>query len=240
MAKGITLTPTTTNQPSTRQNPDKISKSFVNSNASDGNDLPQAQPQVFPENETERNLRIRRLFDELDKDKTGFIDKHNIQTTFERLKHLPARKKYASELLEKMSEDDDLVDFDEFKAYVEEKEKELWEVFRQIDKSNDMKLQPEEIEQALAKAGKCQYWIYIGDGCLRICVQRMIAYVSPSLVTTSTLPGIHCTKQELRKFMEALDKDGNGVIDFNEWRDFLLVCCYQHSCSNQFINDLLF
>ncbi|CAG8670286.1 7854_t:CDS:2, partial [Paraglomus occultum] len=57
----------------------------------------------------------------------------------------------------------------------------------QIDKSNDMKLQPEEIEQALAKAG------------------------------------IHCTKQELQKFMEALDKDGNGVIDFNEWRDFLLL-----------------
>ena len=52
---------------------------------------------------------------------------------------------------------DGVVDFDEFKAFVEEKEKELLKLFLEIDKSNDMKLQPEELENALRKSGKNQF-----------------------------------------------------------------------------------
>ncbi|CAG8807112.1 10307_t:CDS:2, partial [Racocetra fulgida] len=102
----------------------------------------------------------------------------------------PAQKKYASELLLKCdTSEDGLVDFQEFKCFVEEKEKELLKVFLDIDKSHDMRLQPEELENALKKA------------------------------------------VELKKFIDTMDKDGNGVIDFSEWRDFLLVCSKHYHIS---------
>ncbi|CAG8442925.1 9279_t:CDS:2 [Ambispora leptoticha] len=142
----------------------------------------------YHENEAARVARIRKVFDELDKNGTGFLDREKIQKGLSELKNLPARNKYASELLQRCdTSKDGLVDFQEFKTFVEEKEKELWKLFVEIDKSRDMALQPEELEGALWKAG------------------------------------IHCTKQELKNFIHTMDKDGNGVIDFGEWRDFLLL-----------------
>lgn len=35
--------------------------------------------------------------------------------------------------------------------------------------------------------------------------------------------GVHCSMADLKKFIGLMDKDRNGVIDFSEWRDFLLV-----------------
>ncbi|CAG8433749.1 11076_t:CDS:2 [Ambispora gerdemannii] len=140
------------------------------------------------ENEAVRLVRIRKIFNELDRNGAGLLDRKSIQKGLSKLKSLPARNKYALELLQRCdTSKDGVVDFQEFKTFVEEKEKELWELFVEIDKSKDMKLQPEELEGALWKAG------------------------------------IHCTKQELKKFIHTMDKDGNGVIDFGEWRDFLLL-----------------
>ncbi|GBB93486.1 hypothetical protein RclHR1_02180028 [Rhizophagus clarus] len=139
------------------------------------------------ESESERISRIRKLFDELDYDKTGVLERKNILKGLNKLKNHPSKNKYASELLQKCDvSSDGVVDFDEFKAFVEEKEKELFKLFLEIDKSNDMKLQPEELESALKKSG------------------------------------INCTHAELKKFIKTMDKDQNGVIDFSEWRDFLL------------------
>lgn len=106
------------------------------------------------ENETERNARIKKLFDELDYEKTGVLTRKNIQKGFQRLKDHPARNKYATELLQRVdTSSDGVIDFKEFKVFVEEKEKELWKLFVEIDKSRDMRLQPEELEIALKKSG---------------------------------------------------------------------------------------
>ncbi|RHZ77803.1 hypothetical protein Glove_172g62 [Diversispora epigaea] len=142
---------------------------------------------VLLENETEHNVRIKKLFDELDYEKTGFLTRENIQKGLKRLENHPARNKYAAELLQKIdTAADGVIDLKEFKVFVEEKEKELWKLFVEIDNSHDLRLQPEELEVALRKSG------------------------------------INCTKPEIQKFIRTMDKDNNGVIDFAEWRDFLL------------------
>ncbi|KAG0257622.1 hypothetical protein DFQ27_005036 [Actinomortierella ambigua] len=35
--------------------------------------------------------------------------------------------------------------------------------------------------------------------------------------------GIHLSEGDLEQFVKAIDKDGNGVIDYDEWRDFLVL-----------------
>lgn len=35
--------------------------------------------------------------------------------------------------------------------------------------------------------------------------------------------GISMSDAELKQFISAMDKDGDGAIDFEEWRDFLVV-----------------
>ncbi|CAJ0826113.1 2968_t:CDS:2 [Entrophospora sp. SA101] len=106
------------------------------------------------ESQEEKLSRIRKLFQELDYDNTGFLDRENILKNYNKLKNHPFRDKYASELLEKCDvSSDGIIDFEEFKFFIEEKEKELWKLFLEIDKSRDMFLQPEELEVALTKAG---------------------------------------------------------------------------------------
>ncbi|CAG8482088.1 11990_t:CDS:1 [Acaulospora colombiana] len=111
--------------------------------------------EIYPETETQRIERIKKLFDEFDYEKTGVLARNNIQRGLKKFRNHPARKKYASELLKRCDTSaDGVVDFAEFKAFVEEKEKELWRLFVQIDRSHDMRLQPEELEVALKKAGE--------------------------------------------------------------------------------------
>lgn len=142
----------------------------------------------FLETPNERDRRIRNLFQSLDRNRKGYLDSDCILKGFQQMTHLPARTKYARDLLEKCdTSQDGVIDYDEFKIYVEEREKELWSMFEEIDKSGDGRLQPEELEHALQRAG------------------------------------IRVTKDDFWQFMEAMDADGNGVIDFQEWRDFLLV-----------------
>lgn len=35
--------------------------------------------------------------------------------------------------------------------------------------------------------------------------------------------GIHLSDADLIRFIKAMDKDGDGMIDYEEWRDFLVV-----------------
>lgn len=143
----------------------------------------------YAETAAAREIRIRKLFASLDRSDLGYLDSEAILSGFQKMTHLPARTKYARELLERCdTSQDGLIDYDEFRTYVEEKEKELWHLFTEIDKSGDNRIQPEELEQALKRAG------------------------------------IRCNQEDLGRFMDAMDTDKDGVIDFHEWRDFLLVC----------------
>lgn len=136
----------------------------------------------------EKEKRIRELFDSFDHKKKGVLDPESIRKGLRKLHHLPAREKYANELFKKCdTSHDGLIQWDEFKAFVDEKEIELWELFCEIDKSGDMILQRDELQSALEKAG------------------------------------IKVTKNDFNAFIDAIDRNNDGVIEFDEWRDFLLL-----------------
>ncbi|KAI9320517.1 mitochondrial carrier domain-containing protein [Dichotomocladium elegans] len=142
----------------------------------------------FDEKAAERELRVRSLFDSLDSNGTGYLDADAILRGFLKLTHLPAHTRYATDLLAKCdTARDGAIDYPEFRTYVLEKEKELWDLFSQINKSGDNRLRADELETALRASG------------------------------------IRITKEELDEFMQVIDTEGNGYIDFQDWRDFLLL-----------------
>ncbi|KAI8381034.1 mitochondrial carrier domain-containing protein [Radiomyces spectabilis] len=142
----------------------------------------------YDEQAGDREIRIRSLFDSLDCDNRGFLDADAILDGFLKLTHLPAHTRYATDLLARCdTARDGVIDFEEFKAYVLEKEKELWDLFAQINKSGDYRLHPNELESALKAAG------------------------------------IRVTRDDIEEFIQAIDTEGNGYIDFQDWRDFLLL-----------------
>ncbi|ORY02003.1 mitochondrial carrier [Basidiobolus meristosporus CBS 931.73] len=145
-------------------------------------------PTFLEESESEKDARIRKLFNFFDVDNKGVLDVVAIINALDAVTSSPIRMEYAQQLLLRCdTSHDDLIQYEEFRAFVEEKEMELWKLFSEIDRNNDNELQKCEIEGALKKAN------------------------------------IHISKDELDTFFNKMDKDNNGVIDFDEWRDFLLL-----------------
>lgn len=123
-------------------------------NSSDINQQHHERHPYYDEKAAEREARIKSLFDSLDQNGTGVLDADCILGGFLKLTHLPAHTKYASDLLAMCdTARDGLIDYEEFRAYVLEKEKDLWSLFAQINKSGDNRLHPNEIEYALKSAG---------------------------------------------------------------------------------------
>lgn len=50
--------------------------------------------------------------------------------------------------------------------------------------------------------------------------------------TSLSFAGIEIDNEELARFVERVDKDNNGVITFEEWRDFLLLCPHEATIEN--------
>lgn len=116
--------------------------------------LPKATEFYLSETPHERERRIRELFDTLDRSKTGHLDSDAIRKGFTQMTHLPARVKYVHELLERCdTSKDGLVDYEEFRSYVNDKERELWQLFKGLDRSGDGRLSPDDLEVALQKSG---------------------------------------------------------------------------------------
>ncbi|KAI8390984.1 mitochondrial carrier domain-containing protein [Radiomyces spectabilis] len=150
--------------------------------------LPKNTEFYLSETPAEKDRRIRELFDTLDRKKNGLLDSEAIQKGFTAMTHVPARMKYVNELLACCdTSNDGYVDYHEFKAYVNEKERELWELFKQIDRNGDGRLVSSDLERALQGAG------------------------------------ITLSKEECHDFVQAMDLDGNGFIDFCEFKNFLLL-----------------
>ncbi|XP_020088507.1 calcium-binding mitochondrial carrier protein SCaMC-2-B-like [Ananas comosus] len=127
------------------------------------------------ETEEEREVRIRGLF--------GFFD--------------AAEYKYARDLLSVCDANrDGRVDYHEFRAYMDDKELELYRIFQAIDVEHNGCILPEELWDALLNAG-----IEIDD-------------------------------EELARFVEQVDKDNDGIITFEEWRDFLLLYPHEATIAN--------
>lgn len=116
--------------------------------------IPGSPHPYFDEKAAEREARIQNLFNSLDSKGRGYLDAEAILGGFLKLTHLPAHSRYASDLLERLdTAQDGVIDYQEFRTYVLEKEKELWRLFAEIDKSGDYRLQPEDLGNALEAAG---------------------------------------------------------------------------------------
>ncbi|XVE56481.1 hypothetical protein DITRI_Ditri04bG0013700 [Diplodiscus trichospermus] len=148
------------------------------------------------ETKEERDLRIRSLFNFFDADNVGFLDYAQIEKGLSALQ-IPGEYKYASDLLKVCDANrDGRVDYQEFKRYMDDKELELYRIFQAIDVEHNGCILPEELWDALVKAG-----IQIDD-------------------------------EELARFVEHVDKDNNGIITFEEWRDFLLLYPHEATIEN--------
>ncbi|KAI9295024.1 mitochondrial carrier [Neoconidiobolus thromboides FSU 785] len=96
---------------------------------------------------------------------------------------------YAHELLKVADASrDGIIDYIEFRRFVLAQEAALWDLFKQIDVSQDLKLQPQELSSSLKRA----------------------------------VIGIEVNPEELEEIVTKMDTDGDGSIDFAEWRNFLL------------------
>ncbi|KAG6388423.1 hypothetical protein SASPL_149849 [Salvia splendens] len=148
------------------------------------------------ETEEEREARIRGLFTLFDSKNVGHIDSSQIQSGLSAMR-IPSDYKFAKELLHVCDANQDgSVDYNEFRKYMDDKELELYAIFQAIDVEHNGCIVPEELWDALVKAG------------------------------------IELDDKELASFVEHVDEDNNGVITFEEWRDFLLLYPHEATMEN--------
>ncbi|XP_004235852.1 calcium-dependent mitochondrial ATP-magnesium/phosphate carrier protein 2-like [Solanum lycopersicum] len=148
------------------------------------------------ETKEERDLRMRGLFSFFDSDNVGYLDSVKIGKGLFAMQ-IPADYKFARELLTECDKNKDgRVDYPEFRKYMDDKELELYRIFQAIDVEHNGCILPEELWDALIKAG-----IQIDD-------------------------------DELARFVEHVDKDNNGIITFEEWRNFLLLYPHEATLEN--------
>lgn len=107
-----------------------------------------------PETKEGRELRIRSLFSFFDTANAGIIDYAQIESGLSTLR-LPSEYKYAKDFLNACDANKDgRVDYQEFKRYMDDKEMELYRIFQAIDVKHNGCILPEELWEALVKAGK--------------------------------------------------------------------------------------
>lgn len=105
------------------------------------------------ETKEERDIRIRSLFSFFDSDNAGYLDYTKIEKGLFAMQ-IPADYKFAKELLRVCDKDKDgRVDYQEFKKYMDDKELELYRIFQAIDVEHNGCILPEELWDALVKAG---------------------------------------------------------------------------------------
>lgn len=148
------------------------------------------------ETKEERDSRIRSLFSFFDSNNLGYLDSAQIDKGLSAMQ-IPADYKFAKELLLVCDANQDgRVDYQEFRKYMDDKELELYRIFQAIDVEHNGCILPEELWDALVKAG------------------------------------IELDDDELASFVEHVDKDNNGIITFEEWRDFLLLYPHEVTIEN--------
>ncbi|KAF2321375.1 hypothetical protein GH714_040468 [Hevea brasiliensis] len=105
------------------------------------------------ETKEERDVRLRSLFNFFDASNTGYLDYAQIEAGLSALQ-IPAEYKYAKDLLKVCDANrDGRVDYQEFRRYMDDKELELYRIFQAIDVEHNGCILPEELWDALVKAG---------------------------------------------------------------------------------------
>ncbi|XP_065867740.1 calcium-dependent mitochondrial ATP-magnesium/phosphate carrier protein 3-like [Euphorbia lathyris] len=105
------------------------------------------------ETKEEREQRIQSLFNMFDVSNSGYLDYNQIEKGLSALE-IPADYKYAKDLLDVCDANQDgRVDYQEFKRYMDDKELELYCIFQAIDVEHNGCILPEELYDALLRAG---------------------------------------------------------------------------------------
>lgn len=105
------------------------------------------------ETKEERDSRIRSLFSFFDSNNLGYLDSALIEKGLSAMQ-IPADYKFAKELLLVCDANQDgRVDYQEFRKYMDDKELELYRIFQAIDVEHNGCILPEELWDALVKAG---------------------------------------------------------------------------------------
>ncbi|KAG8379635.1 hypothetical protein BUALT_Bualt07G0109500 [Buddleja alternifolia] len=176
------------------------------------------------ETKEERELRIRSLFGFFDSNNAGYLDYAQIEKGLSAMQ-IPEDYKFAKELLKVCdSNHDGRVDYQEFKKYMDDKELELYRIFQAIDVEHNGSILPEELWDALVKAafGQNHFLVFAFQN------ELSSSYKSWQFV----FAGIELDDDELASFVEHVDKDNNGIITFEEWRDFLLLYPHEATMEN--------
>ena len=105
------------------------------------------------ETKEERDLRIRSLFNFFDASNNGYLDYAQIEAGLSALQ-IPPEYKYAKDLFKVCDANrDGRVDYHEFRRYMDDKELELYRIFQAIDVEHNGCILPEELWDALVRAG---------------------------------------------------------------------------------------
>ncbi|CAK1357991.1 Calcium-binding mitochondrial carrier SAL1 [Cercospora beticola] len=140
------------------------------------------------ESQAQREARLRSLWLKLDTKRKGTLDFEALKRGLVAANHpLKDADNMIKDMLTACDIDHDgKISYDEFCRFCTETEKELWQLFQSIDKDHSGKLDKGELSSAFERAG------------------------------------VAVSSARLDRFFSYIDKDRDGTIDFNEWRDFLL------------------
>ena len=109
------------------------------------------------ETKEERDLRIRTLFNLFDTANAGYLDYVQIESGLSSFQ-IPPHYNYAKDLLNVCDANQDgRVDYFEFKRYMDDKELELYLIFQSIDVEHNGCILPEELCDALLRAGSATH-----------------------------------------------------------------------------------
>ncbi|KAG6065057.1 hypothetical protein E4U32_007811 [Claviceps aff. humidiphila group G2b] len=109
----------------------------------------------FGESQNERDVRVERLWSKLDPSGKGELDLKGLRKGFRRIDH---PLKNASDLLKQIMREvdtnrDGKIQYEEFRVFVQEAERQLFHLFHAIDRDADGKLDPAELQTAFRTAG---------------------------------------------------------------------------------------
>jgi len=119
-----------------------------------GIDTKPTQPEKIEDLVTNESKRLHKLFQDLDHDKDGRISVEDITTGLHKMGYYHVEYHDIEEYLNKSdSNQDGVLDMDEFVTYLIEHEKQLHFVFSSLDKNQDGRLSVKELVQAFHEMG---------------------------------------------------------------------------------------
>ncbi|KAI4229504.1 MAG: hypothetical protein L6R36_000768 [Xanthoria steineri] len=138
--------------------------------------------------QTALDTRVEKLWQTLDTQKQGHLDAKGLKRGFRTIDHpLKNADHMLKDVLAAVDTDGDgRIQYAEFRVFVEQTEKQLWNLFKSIDRDQNGQLDKSELKAAFSRAG------------------------------------LAVPNSKLDQFFSEVDTNRDGVISFDEWRDFLL------------------